>query len=156
MFPAVPLSCIKPIKLLYMPDKSCTASNIQSAKVSLFLSLFIFISRNISSLFFLGLIVKLSSELTNFQADPTFFSSAKNETNFCSVPLPPPLPIAPNTSPVAQRLFIVCTPHVLPLHVLKKVFCRFGYLIDVYLLNNRNCGYVKYAKSESAKQVRRL
>jgi hypothetical protein len=103
--------------------------------------------------FVLGLIVKLSSELTNFTADPTFFSSNKNDTNFCSVPLPPPLPIAPSNSPVAQRLFIVCTPHVLPLHVLKKVFCRFGYLIDVYILNNRNCGYVKYAKTESAKQV---
>lgn len=41
----------------------------------------------------------------------------------------------------------------LPVHVLKQVFCRFGNLIDVYLLNNRNCGYAKYSSGESAKQV---
>lgn len=73
--------------------------------------------------------------------------------NFCSVQLPPTQPMALSSAPCAQRLFIVCSPHVLPLHVLKKVFCRFGFLIDVYLLNNRNCGYVKYAKVESARQV---
>lgn len=76
-----------------------------------------------------------------------------NDTNFCSVQLPATQPMAPSTATCVQRLFIVCSPHVLPLHVLKKVFCRFGHLIDVYLLNNRNCGYVKYAKIESARQV---
>lgn len=81
------------------------------------------------------------------------FYGNSNDTNFCSVPLPPTQPMAQTSASCAQRLFIVCSPHVLPLHVLKKVFCRFGFLIDVYLLNNRNCGYVKYAKIESARQV---
>ncbi|KAJ3655461.1 hypothetical protein Zmor_014592 [Zophobas morio] len=46
--------------------------------------------------------------------------------------------------------FIVCTPSPLPNAVLKNVFSRFGNLIDVYMLNNRNCGFAKYANAESA------
>lgn len=76
-----------------------------------------------------------------------------NGTNFCSVSLPSPQVLASPQAQTAQRLFLVCSPHTLPVHVLKKVFCRFGNLIDVYLLNNRNCGYVKYATTESARQV---
>ena len=48
------------------------------------------------------------------------------------------------------RCFIVCTPSPLPNAVLKNVFSRFGNLIDVYMLNNRNCGFAKYANAESA------
>lgn len=100
------------------------------------------------------LIVKLSSELKNFPllegpSQPIFDA---NSSSFCSVNLPPVQPLSKETTAV-QRCFIVCSPHVLPTHVLKQVFCRFGNLIDVYLLNNRNCGYVKYATAESAKQV---
>lgn len=107
----------------------------------------------------LGLIVKLSSELKNFPPDvaaqQSFFNNS-NDINFCSVSLPSPQPLAPGTATCAQRCFIVCSPHSLPIHVLKKVFCRFGNLIDVYLLNNRNCGYVKFATVESARQVKKI
>lgn len=103
------------------------------------------------------LIVKLSSELKNFpllegpSQPPTSLFDA-NTSTFCSVNLPPTQPLSKEVI-CAQRCFIVCSPHTLPVHVLKQVFCRFGNLIDVYLLNNRNCGYVKYATVDSAKQV---
>jgi hypothetical protein len=101
------------------------------------------------------LIVKMSSELKNFPLleGPSQTQFDTNNSTFCSVNLPPVQPLSKETT-VAQRCFIVCSPHTLPTHVLKQVFCRFGNLIDVYLLNNRNCGYVKYATADSAKQVR--
>lgn len=34
--------------------------------------------------------------------------------------------------------------------MLTNVFCRFGDLLDVYMLQNKNCGYAKYASEESA------
>lgn len=155
MFPAVPLSFIKLIKQRCMHDKSFTVLNIPLAKVSL-RCLSICNKLNALIILILGLIVKLSSELKNFPADAvmqqSFFNNS-NDINFCSVSLPSPQPLASTTASCAQRCFIVCSPHSLPTHVLKKVFCRFGNLIDVYLLNNRNCGYVKFATVESARQV---
>lgn len=38
----------------------------------------------------------------------------------------------------------------LPPKVLNNVFSRFGDLIDVYMLPNKNCGYAKYASEASA------
>jgi RNA recognition motif-containing protein len=100
------------------------------------------------------LIVKLSSEMKSTPVvDTQNFFNNSNGANFCSVNLPSPQAQAPPQAQCAQRCFIVCSPHVLPIHVLKKVFCRFGNLIDVYLLSNRNCGYVKYASHESARQA---
>lgn len=75
------------------------------------------------------------------------------DTSFCSVPLPPPQPMANPNAEVAQRCFIVCIPKALPISVLKQTFCRFGDLIDLYLLPNKNCGYVKYASEKSAKKA---
>lgn len=105
----------------------------------------------------LGLIVKLSSEMKSTPVvDTQNFFNNSNGANFCSVNLPSPQEHASPQAKCAQRCFIVCSPHVLPIHVLKKVFCRFGNLIDVYLLSNRNCGYVKYASHESARQVNNI
>lgn len=103
------------------------------------------------------LIVKLSSEMKSTPAIDThsFFNNNSNGSNFCSVNLPNPQAMAPSHAQCVERCFLVCSPHVLPVHVLKKVFCRFGNLIDVYLLSNRNCGYVKYASHESARQAMR-
>lgn len=41
-------------------------------------------------------------------------------------------------------------PQALPPKILNNVFSRFGDLIDVYLLPNKNCGYAKYASESSA------
>lgn len=75
------------------------------------------------------------------------------DPSYCSVKLPIPLPLAPMDSPVAERLFIVCTPSPPPLYALKDVFGRFGGLIDIYLLNGKTCGYAKYAGKENAEKA---
>ncbi|XP_040827728.1 RNA-binding protein 45 [Ochotona curzoniae] len=57
---------------------------------------------------------------------------------------------APPETPVKERLFIVFNPHPLPLDVLEDIFCRFGNLIEVYLVSGKNVGYAKYADRMSA------
>lgn len=48
------------------------------------------------------------------------------------------------------RCFVVCSPAAPSQTILKDLFSRFGSLIDVYMLNNKNYGYAKYASKESA------
>ncbi|XP_073927266.1 RNA-binding protein 45 isoform X2 [Castor canadensis] len=57
---------------------------------------------------------------------------------------------APPETPVKERLFIVFNPHPLPLDILEDIFCRFGNLIEVYLVSGKNVGYAKYADRISA------
>lgn len=54
---------------------------------------------------------------------------------------------------VAKRCFIVCGPPVPPIYAMKDAFCRFGNLIDVYMLPGKNCGYAKYASVSSANEA---
>ncbi|XP_033120899.1 RNA-binding protein 45-like [Anneissia japonica] len=68
----------------------------------------------------------------------------------CSVPLPSTQPLLAHDCEVTQRLFIVCNPRGVPDYILKDVFCRFGNLIDCYMLPGRNYGYAKYANRDSA------
>ncbi|XP_066591507.1 RNA-binding protein 45 isoform X2 [Prorops nasuta] len=70
-----------------------------------------------------------------------------------SVKLPPPQPMASIDADVAKRCFIVCGPPVPPIYAMKDAFCRFGNLIDVYMLPGKNCGYAKYATVESANEA---
>lgn len=75
----------------------------------------------------------------------------KERVMYCNIALPPPQPTVPEDgNNLAQRLFIVCQPSGVSERVLKDAFCRFGNLIDVYLLSGRNYGYAKYATKESA------
>ena len=74
-------------------------------------------------------------------------SSAK----FMGKILPTPKPLADSKSEVAERLFIVCTPSSPGDKALKDVFSRFGDLIDVYMLKNKNFGYAKFATKAAAK-----
>lgn len=39
------------------------------------------------------------------------------------------------------------------MNILQNVFSRFGNLIDVYLLPNKNCGYAKYADQGSCQRA---
>lgn len=90
----------------------------------------------------------------------------------CNVPLPPTQPLASPDAQVAQRLFIVLAAvriyisclhqnilinltlfQNLPHSILKNIFSCWKGLIDVYLLPNKNCGYVKYAERESAQKA---
>lgn len=75
------------------------------------------------------------------------------DPSYCSVQLPPPQPLAPMDSEMVQRLFLVCHPVTPAMYVLRDIFSRFGHLIDVYMLNNKNCGYVKYADKTSAEMA---
>lgn len=70
-----------------------------------------------------------------------------------SVRLPPAQPMASIDAEVAKRCFIVCGPPVPPIYAMKDAFCRFGNLIDVYMLPGKNCGYAKYASVESANEA---
>jgi len=69
---------------------------------------------------------------------------------YTSAALPAPAPLADVNSEVASRLFIVCQPAPPPENALKDVFSRFGNLIDVWMMKERNFGYAKYASKESA------
>lgn len=71
--------------------------------------------------------------------------------NFCNVPLPPAKPLVPSAT-CAKRLFIVCR-QSLPYNVLKQAFCRFGDLIEVFLLPAKTCGYALYASESSANEA---
>ncbi|KAK6166627.1 hypothetical protein SNE40_023275 [Patella caerulea] len=75
---------------------------------------------------------------------------SRERVQYCNIPLPLPQPLRTEDTPVAQRLFIVCQPAAVTERVLRDAFCRFGNLIDVYLLAGRNYGYAKYAKKENA------
>uniref|UniRef100_A0A1B6D106 RRM domain-containing protein n=1 Tax=Clastoptera arizonana TaxID=38151 RepID=A0A1B6D106_9HEMI len=75
------------------------------------------------------------------------------DPHYCSAKLPPSQPLAPNSIKTEERLFIVCQPGVPPMTALWDVFGRFGDLIDVYILNGKNCGYVSYGKKESANKA---
>lgn len=66
------------------------------------------------------------------------------------VALPPLQKLAPSDSRVKERLFVVFKPLPLPMDVLEDVFCRFGSLVEVFLVPGRNVGYMKYAERKSA------
>ncbi|XP_018601628.1 RNA-binding protein 45 [Scleropages formosus] len=66
------------------------------------------------------------------------------------VPLPPLRKLAPADSRVKERLFVVFNPAPLPVDVLEDVFCRFGSLVEVYLVPGRNVGYIKYGERKNA------
>ncbi|KAE8580804.1 hypothetical protein XENTR_v10024547 [Xenopus tropicalis] len=57
---------------------------------------------------------------------------------------------APSDAQSKERLFIVFNPHPLPLDVMEDVFCRFGNLIEVYIVPGKNVGYARYADLSSA------
>ena len=69
---------------------------------------------------------------------------------YTTAALPAPSPLADMNCVVASRLFIVCQPAPPPENVLKDVFSRFGNLIDVWMMKERNFGYAKFANKESA------
>ena len=75
------------------------------------------------------------------------------QSDFCSVILPPPQPLASSNSRVAQRCFLVFKPHPPPVSILKDAFCRFGDLIDVSTFPNKTFGFAKYASIRAAQEA---
>ncbi|XP_075036648.1 RNA-binding protein 45 isoform X2 [Mixophyes fleayi] len=60
---------------------------------------------------------------------------------------------APSDAQSKERLFVVFNPHPLTLDVMEDVFCRFGNLIEVYIVPGKNVGYVRYAEVSSANEA---
>lgn len=56
---------------------------------------------------------------------------------YSNISLPRTQPLRSEDTPVSQRLFIVCQPSAVPEIILRDCFCRFGDLIDVYLLSGK-------------------
>ncbi|XP_008556450.1 RNA-binding protein 45 [Microplitis demolitor] len=79
--------------------------------------------------------------------------TAPNLEHTMTMKLPPVQPMASIDADVEKRCFIVCGPPVPPIYAMKDAFCRFGNLIDVYMLPGKNCGYAKYASVESANRA---
>ncbi|XP_068101537.1 RNA-binding protein 45 [Hyperolius riggenbachi] len=52
-----------------------------------------------------------------------------------------------------ERLFVVFNPQPLPQEIVEDVFCRFGNLLDIYLVPGKNIGYVKYSDLSSANEA---
>uniref|UniRef100_UPI00358FBAC7 RNA-binding protein 45-like isoform X2 n=1 Tax=Myxine glutinosa TaxID=7769 RepID=UPI00358FBAC7 len=82
---------------------------------------------------------------------PPPFYDAPYENSFTSASLPPRQPLVPPDSPMKKRLFIVCSNIPPPIDALHDVFCRFGNLIEIYMLANKCYGFAKYADESSAK-----
>ncbi|XP_066260581.1 RNA-binding protein 45 [Euwallacea similis] len=78
--------------------------------------------------------------------------SDSNSQIQCNVNLPDPKPLAGVDEECVARCFIVCTTP-LPNTLLRDVFCRFGNLIEAYLLANKNCGYARYTDWSSCEQA---
>ncbi|GAB1600983.1 RNA-binding protein 45-like [Argonauta hians] len=72
---------------------------------------------------------------------------------YSNISLPRTQSLRSEDTPVSQRLFIVCQPSAVPEMILRDCFCRFGDLIDVYLLLGRNYGYAKFACKEAANRA---
>lgn len=81
-------------------------------------------------------------------ATPTYPSATSSA--YTTAALPSPQPFADPHAEVAARLFVVCQPRAPPEQVLKDVFSRFGDLIDVWMVGDRNFGYAKFARKEAA------
>ncbi|XP_053554475.1 RNA-binding protein 45 isoform X2 [Bombina bombina] len=67
--------------------------------------------------------------------------------------LPPCKKKAPSDSQSKERLFIVFNPHPMTMDLMEDVFCRFGNLIEVYIVPGKNVGYAKYADVSSANEA---
>ncbi|XP_056125891.1 RNA-binding protein 45 [Rhinichthys klamathensis goyatoka] len=66
------------------------------------------------------------------------------------VALPPLKKLVSSDGAVKERLFVIFNPSPLPVDVLEDLFCRFGSLMEVYLVPGRNVGYIKYSDRKSA------
>ncbi|XP_046677519.1 RNA-binding protein 45-like isoform X2 [Homalodisca vitripennis] len=90
-------------------------------------------------------LIKSAGISTPFTTNPNHLEAFR-----CSAKLPPPQPLAPSGSVPQERLFVVCEPGLPPQDALWDVFSRFGNLIELYILNGKNCGYAKYSDKDSA------
>ena len=89
------------------------------------------------------------SAAASYQASSTT-PAAGSSAPYTTAVLPNPQRFADPNADVAARLFIVCQPRAPPEQVLKDVFSRFGDLIDVWMVGDRNFGYAKFSSKVAA------
>ena len=71
-----------------------------------------------------------------------YSDSGTERVTYCNIPLPLPKQLVSESTPLSQRLFIVCQPAAVPDRILRDAFSRFGNLIDVYLLGGNFCFFI--------------
>ena len=98
-----------------------------------------------------GYAFPVAADYGSSTAVPSIVAESSSTKFFSTAALPGQKPLADPKSEVAERLFIVCTPTSPGDKALRDVFCRFGDLIDVYMLKNKNFGYAKFASKSAAK-----
>ncbi|KAF9795556.1 hypothetical protein SFRURICE_004928 [Spodoptera frugiperda] len=98
-------------------------------------------------------IAQASTLIKEATSGPRELKLESSQSDFCSVSLPPPQPLANINSRVAQRCFLVFKPHPPPVSILKDAFCRFGDLIDVSTFPNKTFGFAKYASIRAAQEA---
>ncbi|XP_059355521.1 RNA-binding protein 45-like [Carassius carassius] len=93
------------------------------------------------------------AQLMNTSAGYTAPSVAQKARVQTDVALPPLKKLVASDSVLKERLFVIFNPSPLPVDVLEDVFCRFGSLMEVYLVPGRNVGYIKYADRKPAHEA---
>ncbi|XP_061411525.1 RNA-binding protein 45 [Lethenteron reissneri] len=75
------------------------------------------------------------------------------EPQYLNFKLPPRQPLASQDSEMKERLFLVFSGMPPSQEALTDVFCRYGNLIEVYVLPQKNYGYAKFADGDCAKDA---
>ncbi|XP_069839108.1 RNA-binding protein 45 isoform X2 [Dendropsophus ebraccatus] len=96
------------------------------------------------------LLKKMASNMVATQAYDRAYASPVASQLQTDATLPAYKKKAPVDSHCKERLFIVFNPHPLSLDVMEDVFCRFGNLIEVYIVPGKNVGYARFSEVYSA------
>lgn len=73
------------------------------------------------------------------------------QTNDVLAPLGPPKPILGlQNAQCAKKAFFICMPEAVSVKLLQDAFCRFGDLINVYLIPGKRHGYAAFASEVAA------
>ncbi|XP_064614457.1 RNA-binding protein 45-like [Liolophura sinensis] len=101
-----------------------------------------------------GTLQRAASLLERAGIDPgEVLACGVERVRYCNLVLPIPQPLRSEGTECKVRLFVVCQPLPIPEKILRDAFCRFGDLIDVFLLSGRNYGYAKYADKSAAEKA---
>ena len=73
-------------------------------------------------------------------------SPGTERVTYCNIPLPLPEPMVPESTPAAQRLFVVCQPAAVPERILRDAFSRFANLISIFLLTGMYESFWDYVR----------
>ncbi|XP_018092712.1 RNA binding motif protein 45 S homeolog isoform X2 [Xenopus laevis] len=99
------------------------------------------------------LLRKMASQMVAAQPYERAYGSPVTSQLQTDAALPSIKKKAPSDAQSKERLFIVFNPHPLSLDIMEDAFCRFGNLIEVYIVPGKNVGYARYADVSSANEA---